>query len=192
VIDANICDNVSSQCLIAEAQQSRTSGSLQFTNNICRNRGSQALLVETFPDVLVAFNVFAETIEYRAAFFLDASPGGTFVNNIVEGNYRPYELDASSMPGWRTDRNLRQVEGFGDPPGEAGVENVDLGFGGPEVPVEQRYHPVAGSPVIDAGVMVPGVEHDASGIDRPLDGGTGTAQVDVGPYEYHAGEGDER
>lgn len=186
VIDANICDNVDHQCLIAEAQRSGNSRSLQFTNNICRNLGSQALLIRKFPDVLVAFNVFAETIVYRAAFFLDGSSGSTFTNNIVDGNYRAYELDGASSSGWRTDGNLRQAGRPGAPRREAGVENVELLIAGPEVPLEQRYRPVPGSRVIDAGVAVPGVEHDASGIPRPLDGGTGEAQADVGPYEYRS------
>jgi hypothetical protein len=188
VIDSNICDNVDHQCLIAEAQQSAKSQSLQFTNNICRNLGSQGLLIEKFPDVVVAFNVFAETIEYRAAFFLDGSLGGMFMNNIVDGSYRAYEVDASSTPGWRTARNLRHV---GQPTAvrrEVGVENVNLSLAGPQVPLEQRYRPVPGSLVIDAGVVVPGVERDASGIPRPLDGGTGSARVDVGPYEFRSVE----
>jgi Right handed beta helix region len=189
VIDANICDNVDHQCLIAQARQSGKSRSLRFTNNICRNRGSQALLVEGFRGVQVAFNIFAETIQYRATFFWESSHG-TFVNNILDGPYRAYELDQSSRPGWRAQRNLQAKEpGTGRT--QAGVEKVEILGAGLDVPLEMRYRPVPGSPVIDAGMVVPGVEHDASGTPRPLDGGSGSAHVDVGPYEYRSVTGPE-
>jgi hypothetical protein len=192
VIDGNICDNVDHQCLIATAARSGELGeigrsrSLEFTNNICRNHGSQGVLVEQFPDVVVAHNAFAETIQFRAASFLDGSSGGAFVNNIVDGNYFAYEVDEASAPGWSAAGNLRARGRPGLPPTEGGVESVDLVFAAtPEVPVEGRYAPDGGSSVVDAGVPVPGIDRDFAGRRRPLDGrGTGVAVPDVGPYEY--------
>jgi hypothetical protein len=114
VIDRNICDNVDAQCLIATAQQSGTEGligrshTLRFTNNVCRTAGSQALLIEEFPGVTVRQNVFADTIRYRAAIFLDGSINGAFVNNIVNGDLLAYEVDASSARGFRAARNVRR------------------------------------------------------------------------------------
>jgi hypothetical protein len=192
LIDGNICDNVAHQCLIATAEQSGELGvigrshSLRFTNNICRNLGAQGVLVEQFPDVVVAFNAFADTIGFRAASFLSGSSQGAFLNNIVDGSYPAYELDDSSAPGWVAEGNLRALGSPGVPPSETGVETVDLLFAAPsDAPVEVRYAPGPLSRVIDAGVEVSGVERDLAGTRRPLDGlGTGTALPDVGPYEY--------
>ncbi len=192
LIDGNICDNVDHQCLIATAERSAELGvigrshSLQFTNNVCRNLGAQGVLVEQFPDVLVAFNAFADTIRFRAAAFLHGSSEGAFLNNIVDGSYLAYELDDSSAPGWAVEGNLRALGSPGVLPTESGVEPVDLLFAAPpDAPVEERYKPGPGSRVIDAGIGVPGIERDLAGTRRPLDGlGTGAAHPDVGPYEY--------
>ena len=114
VIDRNVCDNIDDQCLIATAQLSGTEGrigrshTLRFTNNVCRTAGSQALLIEEFPGVSVSGNVFADTIRYRAAIFLDGSIDGAFVNNIVNGDLLAYELDPSSAQGFRAAGNVRQ------------------------------------------------------------------------------------
>ena len=114
VIDKNVCENVDDQCLIATAQQSGTEGrigrshTLRFTNNVCRTAGSQALLIEEFPGVTVSRNVFADTIRYRAAIFLDGSIEGAFVGNIVNGDLLAYELDTSSARGFRATHNMRR------------------------------------------------------------------------------------
>jgi hypothetical protein len=192
VIDGNVCDNVDHQCLIATAQESGEAGdigrsrSLRFTNNVCGNGGAQALLIQEFPDVLVAFNVFAETIQYRAAFFENGSTAATFVNNVIDGSYPAYEVDASSAPGFEASNNLRRVVQPGGVPTEPGVTVADLVFSAlNNVPLDQRYEPAPGSAAIDAGVAVDGVDHDFLGAPRPLDGqGIGVALVDVGPYEY--------
>jgi Right handed beta helix region len=192
VIDGNICDNVDHQCLIATAEESGEAGeigrsnSLRFTNNICRNAGAQALLIQEFPNTLVAFNVFADTIQYRAAVFENGSIDATFVDNIIDGSYAAYEVDGSSAPGFEVSNNLRRVSQPGGVPTEPGVTVADLVFAAlNDLPLDQRYQPVPGSPAIDAGVAVGGVDRDFFGAPRPLDGqGTGVALFDVGPYEY--------
>jgi hypothetical protein len=189
VIDGNICENVDHQCLIAQALRSGKSRSIRFTNNVCRNGGSQGLLIERFPEVVVAFNAFAETIQYRAAIFRHDSSGGAFINNIVDGPYRAYELDASSRSDWRTERNLRAAERSAGSSKQTGVKSVPLSVAGPEVPLPQRYLPAPGSPVIDAGVAVQDVDHDALGVPRPCDRDRGSAHPDVGPYEHCEADG---
>jgi hypothetical protein len=56
----------------------------------------------------VSGNLFADTIRYRAAIFLDGSIDGAFVDNIVDGDLLAYELDTSSARGFRAARNMRR------------------------------------------------------------------------------------
>jgi hypothetical protein len=108
VITDNVCRNVDHQCLIATAEESGIAGEvgrsrgIEFARNECAVNGSQAVLVQWFPDVVVRGNTF-EGRNDRAAYFLDGSTGGEFTDNSVPRRVRPYQLDEESEPGFTTD-----------------------------------------------------------------------------------------
>jgi hypothetical protein len=108
VIENNVCRNVDHQCLIATAEESgmddqigRSHG-IRFTGNECAVNGSQAVLVEWFPEVVVHGNTF-EGPNDRTAYFLEGSVDGEFTANSVPPGVRPVELDETSQPGFVTD-----------------------------------------------------------------------------------------
>jgi parallel beta-helix repeat protein len=108
VIAGNECRNVDHQCLIATAEESGEEGEvgrshgIEFTGNLCQVEGSQALLIQWFPDVAVRGNTF-EGVFDRAAIFLEGSTDGEFRGNTVPGDVVPYEVDPSSRDGFRGD-----------------------------------------------------------------------------------------
>ena len=108
VIADNVCRNVDHQCLIATAEESGLAGEvgrsrgIEFTGNVCAVNGSQALLIQWFPDVVVRDNTF-EGRNDRAAYFLDGSTGAEFTGNRVPRGVRPYQLDEESESGFTTD-----------------------------------------------------------------------------------------
>jgi hypothetical protein len=104
----NVCRNVDVQCLIATAEESGQDGEvgrshgIEFIRNECAVNGSQAVLVEWFPGVVVRDNAF-EGPNDRAAYFLDGSTDGEFTGNTVRRKVRPYQIDQSSKGGFTTD-----------------------------------------------------------------------------------------
>jgi hypothetical protein len=108
VITDNVCRNVDHQCLIATAEESGFAGEvgrshgIEFARNECAVNGSQAVLVQWFPDVAVRGNTF-EGRNDRAAYFGDGSTDGEFTGNTVPRRVRPYQLDEESEPGFTTD-----------------------------------------------------------------------------------------
>nr|WP_239522310.1 right-handed parallel beta-helix repeat-containing protein [Geodermatophilus sabuli] len=109
VITDNVCRNVDAQCLIATAEESGDDGEIgrssdiRFTGNQCQVEGSQALLIQWFPQVVVRGNSFDGPFLDRAAIFLDGSTGGEFTGNTVVDGVEPYEVDASSREGFRAE-----------------------------------------------------------------------------------------
>jgi hypothetical protein len=108
VISDNVCRNVDHQCLIATAQESGRDGKvgrshgIRFTGNECAVNGSQAVLVQWFPEVVVRGNTF-EGRNDRAAYFLDGSVDGEFTGNTVPRSVRPYQIDDASRDGFTSD-----------------------------------------------------------------------------------------
>ena len=108
IIAGNECRNVDHQCLIATAEESGDDGDIgrshgiEFTGNVCQVEGSQALLIQWFPDVVVQGNTF-DGVYDRAAIFLDGSTGGEFAGNTVPAEVVPYEVDQSSRDGFSGD-----------------------------------------------------------------------------------------
>jgi hypothetical protein len=109
VVADNVCRNVDHQCLIATAEEAGSadqigrSRGLLFTGNECQVEGSQAVLVQWFPDVSVRENTFEGEFLDRAAIFLDGSTGAEFLENTVPEDVYPWQLDDSSGGGFRTD-----------------------------------------------------------------------------------------
>lgn len=109
VIKGNVCRNVDHQCLIATAEVAGTTGRLgrsrgiEFTGNDCDVEGSQAVLVQWFPDVVVRGNDLVGPNLYRAAIFLDGSTNGEFSGNSGPASVPPYEIDEESESGFSTD-----------------------------------------------------------------------------------------
>lgn len=110
VVTGNVCRNVDHQCLIATAEESGEDGvvgrsrGIEFTGNVCDVEGSQAVLVQWIPDVLVRGNTFTGPDLYRAAIFLDGSTGAGFYDNTVPDGVAGYQLDGESNAGFGTDR----------------------------------------------------------------------------------------
>lgn len=110
VITGNVCRNVDHQCLIATAEESGTDGvvgrshGIEFTDNVCEVEGSQAVLVQWIPDVVVRGNSFAGPGLDRAAIFLNGSTGAGFYANTVPAGVAAYQLDDESRAGFDTDR----------------------------------------------------------------------------------------
>lgn len=109
VVSGNVCRDVDHQCLIATAEEAGTSGQLgrsrdiEFTGNVCDVGGSQAVLVQWIPDVVVRSNILTGPDLDRAAIFLDGSTGAEFFDNEVPGEVAPYQLDEESEEGFSTD-----------------------------------------------------------------------------------------
>jgi Right handed beta helix region len=191
VIEDNICKNVDHQCLIAGGLEKGKSGFIKFRNNICGNNGSQALLIQRFPSVEVANNLFLPSIRYFGVRLESGSTKAVIANNAFLGALRPYLIDDASEAGLKADYNLVDNPNQPTPPswwkephGQWGVDPglVDAsgasGFA--------AYRPAPGSPLIDAGSN----EYNASPTDldgnlRVVDGdGDGMAKIDIGPYEF--------
>ncbi len=109
VVSGNECRDVDHQCLIATAEEAGTSGQLgrsrgiEFTDNVCDVGGSQAVLVQWIPDVVVRSNTLRGPDLDRAAIFLDGSTGAEFTDNEVPDEVAPYQLDEESEEGFTTD-----------------------------------------------------------------------------------------
>ncbi|HEU0088367.1 MAG TPA: right-handed parallel beta-helix repeat-containing protein [Pseudonocardiaceae bacterium] len=110
VIVDNVCENVDVQCLIATSNETRSTEvptgvtSILFEHNICSVNGSQGILLESFPNVVVRDNTFSGP-RYRAVLLARGSVNGTVVDNTVLGNIPPFEIDDESRPGFHADGN---------------------------------------------------------------------------------------
>lgn len=110
VIADNQCENVDVQCLIATSDESRTTEipagvtSILFEGNLCMVNGSQGVLLEYFPNVVVRENKFSGP-RYRAVLLSRGSVNGTVVGNTVIGDIPPFEIDDESRPGFHAEGN---------------------------------------------------------------------------------------
>lgn len=110
VIAGNQCVNVDVQCLIATSNDSRTTEippgvtSILFEGNTCEVNGSQSVLLEYFPNVVVRNNKFAGP-QYRAVLLSRGSTNGTVVGNNIDGPVPPFEIDDESRPGFHAEGN---------------------------------------------------------------------------------------
>lgn len=110
VIAGNRCENVDVQCLIATSDQNRTRQlpravtTILFERNSCAVNGSQAVLLEYFPNVVVSQNTFSGP-RYRAILLSRGSVNGTIVGNTVLGDMPPFEIDEESRAGFHEEGN---------------------------------------------------------------------------------------
>lgn len=110
VIADNLCENVDVQCLIATSDGSRATvvppgvTTILFEGNSCMVRGAQAVLLESYPNVVVRDNRFAGP-EYRAVFVAKGSVDSTVVGNTVIGDIPLFEIDDESRPGFHAEGN---------------------------------------------------------------------------------------
>ncbi|MGQ0774025.1 MAG: right-handed parallel beta-helix repeat-containing protein [Pseudonocardiales bacterium] len=111
VIADNICTNVDVQCLIATAKEGDARGTppgqtaITFERNICEVNGSQAVLLENFPHVIVRDNSFSGP-RYRAVQLNGGSTDSVVTGNTVLGPLLPYEIDEQSRPGFQGQDNV--------------------------------------------------------------------------------------
>ncbi|MGH3923280.1 MAG: hypothetical protein ACRDTT_10500, partial [Pseudonocardiaceae bacterium] len=113
VIADNLCANVDVQCLIATAKDGDAravppgQAAITFERNICEVNGSQAVLLENFPHVIVRDNSFSGA-RYRAVQLNGASTDSVVIGNTVLGPLLPYEIDERSRPGFQAQDNVRR------------------------------------------------------------------------------------
>ena len=113
LIANNVCENVDVQCLIATgkgipfADIPDGSAAITFENNICTVYGSQGVLIEDFPNVVVRNNTFTGPM-YRAIFLTRGSVNCTVVGNTVNGGIPVFEIDDDSRPGFRAEGNTNR------------------------------------------------------------------------------------
>ncbi|MGH3802216.1 MAG: right-handed parallel beta-helix repeat-containing protein, partial [Pseudonocardiaceae bacterium] len=110
VIADNVCTNVDVQCLIATAKEGGARSSpagqtaIVFENNTCSVNGSQAVLLENFPHVIVRGNRFSGPGS-RAVQLGMGSIDCAVIGNTVTGDMRPFEIDRQSRPGFQAAGN---------------------------------------------------------------------------------------
>ncbi|MGQ0716994.1 MAG: right-handed parallel beta-helix repeat-containing protein [Pseudonocardiales bacterium] len=110
VISDNICTNVDVQCLIATAKEGGAQSSpagqtaITFENNTCSVNGSQAVLIENFPHVIIRNNSFSGPSS-RAVQLGMGSTDCAVIGNTVTGDMRPFEIDRQSRPGFQEGGN---------------------------------------------------------------------------------------
>jgi hypothetical protein len=202
LVEGNTCDRVTDQCLIAEGEAT-SSRRLRFVNNICRNSGSQALQLTNVHDVLVANNLFLQTIRFTGVFVAGGSDGVTIVNNAFVGKIDPVNRDGSTaapnfhhnLAGYlNTSGAIVQQCGtkalrISAPDGWSGKPGVAIAVpcyvsSLPANVFTARPGILKTDPTVDRGVAVAGVTRDFSGRARPTDGnGDGVAAFDIGAYE---------
>ncbi len=106
VITDNVCTNVDVQCLIATAKEdgARSAPAWQptitFERNTCAVNGSQAVLLENFPHVIIRNNSF-DGPGSRAVQLSMGSTDCTMIGNTVTGDMRPFQIDRQSRPGFQ-------------------------------------------------------------------------------------------
>jgi parallel beta-helix repeat protein len=110
IIADNTCTNVDVQCLIATANergaQSTPAGqtAITFERNTCQVNGSQAVLLENFPRVIVRGNHFSGPSS-RAVQLNRGSTDCAVIDNTVTGRMLPYQIDQQSRPGLQESGN---------------------------------------------------------------------------------------
>jgi parallel beta-helix repeat protein len=106
LIADNVCENVDVQCLIATAKEGGALGApagrttITFEHNTCSVNGSQAVLLENFPHVVVRENTFSGPGS-RAVQLNRGSTDCAVIGNTVTGRMRPFEIDRQSRPGFQ-------------------------------------------------------------------------------------------
>jgi hypothetical protein len=188
LIHRNTCDRVDHQCLVAEGVTQGRSARLTFANNVCRNAGSQGILLRAVDEVTVANNLFLSPIEFHGILADDASL--RVVNNVFVGSFDPYAGEALDLTA---DHNLYwnpaepdDEPGWSEPNGRSGLDPL-LTLGTAE-PLTVVALPRSGSPLVDAGDDAFADGQDLLGGRRSVDGdGDGVARVDIGPVELQEG-----
>jgi hypothetical protein len=108
VIADNVCQNVDVQCLIATSKDRAVVPNgvttILFEHNNCSVNGSQGILLEQFPNVVIRDNII-EGPQYRAMLVAKGSTGVTVVGNTVVGDIPPFEIDDESKPGFHAEGN---------------------------------------------------------------------------------------
>jgi Right handed beta helix region len=105
LIRGNTCTNVDHQCLIATAQEAGLAGQvgrsthISFVDNTCDVEGSQAVLLEWFPDVEIRRNTFNGSSMTNAIVVRSGSTGAWIADNVVEATVPGLDVDASSADG---------------------------------------------------------------------------------------------
>jgi parallel beta-helix repeat protein len=110
VITDNVCTNVDVQCLIATAKEQGAQGApagritIIFEGNTCEVNGSQAVLFENFPRVIVRGNRFSGPGS-RAVQLSGGSTDCAVIGNTVAGRMRTYQIDRQSRSGFQESGN---------------------------------------------------------------------------------------
>ncbi len=110
VIADNVCTNVDVQALIATNDgrggrgAPRGQTTIIFERNTVSVNGSQAVLLRSFPGVVVRGNRFSGPGD-RAVMITEGSTDCTVIGNTMTGDLRPFEIDRESAPGFQESGN---------------------------------------------------------------------------------------
>jgi hypothetical protein len=172
LFDGNVCYDFH-QGFMGEAAYYGDISDLVFQNNIFAHGGAWGMSVHQIKNVTAVHNVFAD-IQYHGIGFRDGATGVVQDNIFYNAGSNYWASDGGAVLG---SHNLLY-----DPTGTIDPNDFpdDLVNLDPQLanPAGDDYHPVAGSPAIDAGTFV-GVTHDLDAHPRPQ----GSA-VDIGAYEF--------
>lgn len=108
VIVDNVCQNVDVQCLIATSHDKTVVPNgvttILFQHNNCGVNGSQGVLLEGFPNVVIRDNTFSGP-QYRAVLVAKGSIGVTVADNTVHGSIPSFDVDDESRTGFHAEGN---------------------------------------------------------------------------------------
>jgi hypothetical protein len=172
LIEGNTCYNFH-QGFMGEASFHHDISHITFRNNVFAHGLAWGLSVHDIHHITVENNTFYD-IQHHGAGFRDSSHSNLVVNNIFMDTGTSYwAADGGSVSG---DHNL--IFGSNEPgtPGPHDLIGVDPSLADPE---GNDFHPLPGSPAIDAGQVRPDVTVDLEGVPRPQGAG-----FDIGAYEF--------
>jgi hypothetical protein len=110
VVQDNKCVNVAAQCLLASTTQRRGAGppaghaDIQFLDNYCQSGGAQAVYLDGYPNVVVRGNIFSARYT-TAVLAVRGATNLTVADNILVGQFVPYQLDDASRAGFNEANN---------------------------------------------------------------------------------------
>ncbi len=161
-------------------------------------------IATTSSEVLFRSNTFAQNVAaYGGGAYFDQAHGdnpvvdATFVNNVVAFNTAIWDVlhPGGGLYVYNVNPVVRYDDLFGNSPENVAGTKTDADYVGVNgtISADPRFanratgdfHPVAGSPVVDAGDNTNAPSLDLDGLPRPLDGnGDGNPVVDMGAYEF--------
>jgi parallel beta-helix repeat protein len=113
VIQNNKCVNVDAQCMIASGTARHNAGvpynqiAIQFLDNYCQSGADPAVYLEGYPNVAIKGNTFSS--QYAVALLaVQSAVNVKFEDNILVGQFQPFNVDPTSMAGFTQSNNVNK------------------------------------------------------------------------------------